>query len=50
VVQRIFSNGAQDVIEVAAEGRIRLLPWVAAIVQDVDLADRRIRVAWEADW
>jgi 16S rRNA processing protein RimM len=50
VVQRIFSNGAQDVIEVAAEGRIRLLPWVAAIVQDVDLANRRIRVAWEADW
>ena len=50
VVQRIFSNGAQDVIEVAAEGRLRLLPWVAAIVQEVDLAGRRIRVAWEADW
>jgi 16S rRNA processing protein RimM len=50
VVQRVFSNGAQDVIEVVAEGRIRLLPWVAAIVQEVDQPAGLVRVAWGADW
>jgi len=37
------------VIEVAGE-RTRLIPWVAAIVKDVDLPDRQIRVDWGADW
>src|SRR6185437_14370413 len=37
VVQRMFSNGAQDVMEVAGE-RAHLLPWVSAVVKAVDLA------------
>ena len=49
-VRRVFSNGAQDVIEVVAGHEVRLLPWVPAIVQEVDLAARQVRVAWEADW
>ncbi|HZQ73722.1 MAG TPA: ribosome maturation factor RimM [Burkholderiales bacterium] len=49
-VQRLFSNGAQDVMEVGGDGRTRLLPWVAAVVKAVDLAQRRIRVEWGADW
>jgi len=49
VVKRVFSNGAQDVMEVA--GSItRLMPWAPAVVKQVDLAERRIRVAWGADW
>jgi 16S rRNA processing protein RimM len=49
VVKRLFTNGAQDVMELAGE-RTRLLPWVAAVVKNVDLPNRRIEVAWEADW
>ena len=49
VVTKSYSNGAQDVIEVSGE-RTRLIPWVAAVVKDVDLAARRIQVDWGADW
>ena len=49
VVTRTYSNGAQDVIEVAGS-RTRLIPWVAAVVKDVDLPNKRIRVEWGADW
>jgi ribosomal 30S subunit maturation factor RimM len=37
------------VIEVAGE-RVRLIPWVAAVVKEVDLAGRRVRVDWQTDW
>ena len=49
VVRGTFSNGVQDVIEVAGE-RTRLIPWVAAVVKEVDLGERRVRVDWQADW
>ncbi|HEY1289431.1 MAG TPA: ribosome maturation factor RimM [Burkholderiales bacterium] len=49
VVRGTFSNGAHDVIEVAGE-RMRLIPWVAAVVKEVDLAGRRVRVDWQTDW
>src|SRR5687768_2197218 len=49
VVAQTYSNGAHDVIEVSGE-RTRLIPWVAAVVKEVDLPARRIRVAWGADW
>jgi 16S rRNA processing protein RimM len=49
VVTASYSNGAQDVIEVRGE-RTRLIPWVAAVVKDVDLPARRVRVEWGADW
>ncbi len=49
VVRGLSSHGAQDVMEVAGD-RIRLLPWVDAVVKRVDLAARRIDVEWGADW
>jgi len=49
VVTRTYSNGAQDVIEVAGK-RTRLIPWVAAVVKEVDLHKKQIHVEWEADW
>ena len=49
VVTRTYSNGAHDVIEVAGD-RMRLIPWVAAVVKDVDLPAKRVQVEWGADW
>jgi 16S rRNA processing protein RimM len=48
-VQRLFSNGAQDVMELSG-AKERLLPWVPTVVKSVDLAERRIVVEWGADW
>jgi 16S rRNA processing protein RimM len=48
-VKRWFSNGGQDVMEVAGE-RTRLIPWVSAIVKNVDLGAGRIVVDWQVDW
>jgi 16S rRNA processing protein RimM len=53
VVERLFSNGAQDVMEVAGDGqkaRTRLMPWVPAVVKAVDLPGGRITVEWGVDW
>ena len=51
-VKELFSNGAQDVIDVIARdmaGEVkRLIPWTA--VKGVDLKGRRIEVEWEKDW
>jgi len=49
VVKRFFTNGAQDVMEVAGE-RTHLIPWVSAIVKQVDLEGRSILVEWSAQW
>ena len=48
-VKRLFTNGAQDVMELAGD-RERLLPWVPTVVKNVDLQKRRIEVEWGADW
>ena len=48
-VRKWFSNGAQDVMEVAGE-RTHLIPWVSAIVKGVDLEGRRIVVDWGSEW
>ena len=48
-VKQWITNGAQDVMEVQGE-RARLIPWVAAIVKQVDLDRREIVVEWSADW
>ena len=48
-VKRIFTNGAQDVMELSGK-KERLLPWVPAVVKEVNLAERRIVVEWGADW
>ena len=49
VVKRLFTNGAQDVMEVAGD-RTRLMPWVPSVVKQVDLGRGRIRVEWGSDW
>jgi len=56
VVRGLRSNGAQDLLEVqpaevadAASNPI-LIPMVAAYVDAVDLAARRIHVDWEPQW
>ncbi len=50
----LLSTGAHDVLQVredvAGKEVERLIPFVAAYVLEVDLAARRIRVAWERDW
>jgi 16S rRNA processing protein RimM len=49
-IRALRSGGAQDIAEIADGKRVRLLPWVSAIVKQVDLASGRIEVDWEADW
>jgi len=49
VVTRTYSNGAHDVIEVSGD-KTRLIPWVAAVVKEVDLRNKRVEVQWGADW
>jgi 16S rRNA processing protein RimM len=49
VVKGMFSNGAQDVMELSGD-RTRLLPWVPAVVKKVDLPGRQIEVEWGAEW
>ncbi|MFT3847801.1 MAG: ribosome maturation factor RimM [Propionivibrio sp.] len=47
----LIETSANDVLRVGdVDGVERLLPFVASVVLDVDLAQRRIRVDWEADW
>lgn len=48
-VVRIFETGANDVLVVRGE-RERLLPFVAAVIRGVDLANCVIRVDWGADY
>jgi 16S rRNA processing protein RimM len=50
VVKRWLYNGAQDVMEVAGNGKVQLLPWIPDVVRNVDLNNKQIQVAWGADW
>ena len=50
VVKRWLFNGAQDVMEVAGDGKVRLLPWIPEVVRNVDLNERQIHVEWGAEW
>jgi 16S rRNA processing protein RimM len=55
-VAGLIGTGANDVLRVVAEdeeegeGRERLLPFVDAVIREVDVPGRRIRVDWEVDW
>ena len=50
-VEGLIETGANDVLCVrAGDGKEHLLPFVSAVILDVDLAVRRIRVEWEKDW
>jgi 16S rRNA processing protein RimM len=53
-VAEVFSNGAHEVLRVvepAAAGPVeRLVPFVEAVVVEVSLSDRVVKVRWERDW
>lgn len=49
-VAGLFSNGAHEVMRVRHDGGERLLPFVPAIVQGVDLDAGLVRVDWQSDW
>jgi 16S rRNA processing protein RimM len=50
-VAGLVRTGAHEVLDVRDEsGNRRLLPFVAAVIKEVDLAGRRIRVDWGRDW
>lgn len=50
-VAGLLRTGAHEVLDVRdADGSRRLLPFVAAVIKEVDLAGRRIRVDWGRDW
>ena len=51
-VVELYSNGAHDVLRVEAkdDGRERLIPFVPAVVRQVDMAGGVIHVAWGLDW
>ncbi|MEW6313893.1 MAG: ribosome maturation factor RimM [Pseudomonadota bacterium] len=51
-VAELFETGANDVLVVRGgpDGRERLIPFVASVIDKVDLAARRITVDWEADY
>lgn len=47
----LIETSANDVLRIGdSEGKERLLPFVAAVVLDVDVLAQRIRVDWEVDW
>lgn len=48
-VSGLIETGANDVLVVKGD-RERLIPWVAAVVGEVDLAARTIRVDWPEDY
>jgi 16S rRNA processing protein RimM len=58
-VAGLIGTGANDVLRVMAEseegkegkeGKERLLPFVDAVIREVDVPGRRIRVDWDLDW
>jgi 16S rRNA processing protein RimM len=53
-VRELLSTGPQTVLvmdyEVDGKPQERMIPFVAAYVDDVDLAGRRIRVDWQTDY
>lgn len=50
-VAELVRTGAHEVLDVRDEaGNQRLLPFVAAVIKEVDLVARRIRVDWGRDW
>lgn len=50
VVEELIETGANQVLVVRKDGEERLLPFIGAVVKDVDLAAGRILVDWAADW
>jgi len=49
-VTGLMATGAHDVLRVASADGERLVPYVAHVVREVDLARGEVRVDWERDW
>ena len=50
-VFRVFETGANDVLVVnGPDGKERLIPFIEAVVQEVDLPGRTMRVDWGLDF
>ncbi|MFN0299076.1 MAG: ribosome maturation factor RimM [Burkholderiales bacterium] len=49
-VAEVFSNGGQDILRVTGAGAERLIPFVEAFVETVDMEKKRILVDWQLDW
>lgn len=50
-VAEVFSNGSHPILRVREEGAAeRLIPFVAAYVQETDVGARLIRVDWSREW
>jgi 16S rRNA processing protein RimM len=48
-ITSILQTGANDVLVVGGE-RERLIPFIAEVIRDVDLAAGVVRVEWSADY
>lgn len=50
-VDTLLETGANDVLSVRdAEGVERLIPFIASVIQGVNLSEKTIRVDWQADY
>lgn len=49
-VDEVQEFGAHPVLRVAGDGGVKLIPWVAAYIDAVDLAAGRIDVDWQQDY
>ena len=50
-VDTLLETGANDVLSVRdADGKERLIPFLASVIQQVSLEERGIRVDWQADY
>ena len=52
VITEVFETGANDVIVAknAADGRERLIPFIDQVVIDVNLAEKKMLVDWDAEF
>lgn len=49
-VDNLLATGANDVLVVQGEHGQLLIPFIASVALDVDLAGKKIRVDWQADY
>ncbi|HLP98322.1 MAG TPA: ribosome maturation factor RimM [Sideroxyarcus sp.] len=49
-VVSLLETGANDVLVIKGEGDETLMPFIASVIQQVDLQNKLIRVDWQADY
>jgi 16S rRNA processing protein RimM len=50
MVDSLLETGANDVLVVKGESGEKLIPFIASVIQQVDLKNKKIRVDWQADY